>query len=183
MHAWRLVAGFLLLVPFVGCQNDRAKKAVAAAASAQALVASAQAIASAAETEGATIITGSMHSVGGELGTFDVTLTSCQSGEYNGFYGADFYATGSDDLRLRYVHDEARGDIVKIAFPAKKGTVRVFDRDDKCKILEGGVQKTNFSTRTSKGQIRHVNGHVKFDCAYTPGAGHVTGDVTFSHCH
>jgi hypothetical protein len=195
MRSWQLFAGSLLLVPVLGCHNDdKAKEAakakesaLAVAASAQApglaAAASAQALAATLTAQGATTITGNVHSVGGELGTFDIALTSCQSGEYNGFYGADFYVAGSDEMRLRYVHDEAKGDIVKVAIPSKKDRALPFDRTDKCKILEGSIEKTNFASSTPKGKIRHLNGHVKFDCTYTPGAGHVTGEVTFSHCH
>jgi hypothetical protein len=197
MRSWQLLAGSLLLVPFFGCQNDKAKEtaaanaaasAQAAAASAQAApalaaAASAQALAATLTAQAATKITGNVHSVGGELGTFDIVLTSCQSGEVNGFFGADFYAPGSDEMRLRYVHDEAKGDIVKVAIPSKKSRALSFDRSDKCTVLEGSVEKTNVSTATTKGKIRHLDGHVKFDCTYTPGGGHVTGEVTFSHCH
>ena len=196
MRSWQLVAGFLLVVPFVGCQNDAKKQAAAAAASAQAAaaaakatppgaaeVASAQALAATLTAQGATTITGSVHFVGGELGEYDLVLTRCQSGEYEGFYGADFYVSGSDEMRLRYVHDAAKGDVVKIAIPSKKAKVLSFDHTDKCTVLEGSVEKTNFNTSTPKGKIRHLNGHVKFDCTYTPGAGHVTGEVTFTHCH
>src|SRR6185436_12140060 len=99
------------------------------------------------------------------------------------FFGADFFEAGSDDLRLRYVHDEAKGDVVKVAYPTKKGTVLVLDRDSKCTVLEGAVEKTNVKTWTPKGDIRHVNGHVKFDCVPSGGNGHVIGEATFSHCH
>jgi hypothetical protein len=197
MRSWQLVAGPLLLISFVGCRNDdKAKEtAAAAAASAQAAAASAQAapglaaaasaqaLAATLTAQAATKITGNVRSVGGELGTFDIALTSCQSGEVNGFFGADFYAAGSDEMRLRYVHDEAKGDIVKVAIPSKKSRALSFDRADKCTILEGSIEKTNVSTSTSKGKIRHLDGHVKFDCTYTPGGGHVTGEVTFAHCH
>jgi hypothetical protein len=181
------VAGILVLAPSIGCKNDKNDtpkqgpgQAAARAAAAQA--ASAQELASAMVAQVATKATGSVHSVGGELGTFDVVLSDCHSGEVNGFFGADFYAAGSDDLRLRYVHDEANGDVVKIVFPSKKDTARVFNRQDKCAVLEGSIEKTNVRTWTPKGTIRHVNGHVKFDCAYD-GGGHVTGEATFSDCH
>ena len=130
-----------------------------------------------------TKVTGSVHSEGGALGTWQITLDSCQSGERNGFYGVDFYAPGSNDLRLRYVHDEAQGEVVKIVYPSKKDTALVLDRNEKCAVLEGNVEKTNVSTGTAKGRIRHLSGHVKFDCKHTGGKGHVSGEATFSHCH
>jgi hypothetical protein len=127
---------------------------------------------------------GNVHAVGGELGTFDITLNDCQSGEHNNFYGADFYAPGSDDLRLRYVHDEAAGDIVKVAIPSKPGTVTVFDRQAKCTVLEGAIEKTNITTSRAKGNIKYINGHVKFDCAqFGSGKGRVSGQATFTNCH
>ena len=129
------------------------------------------------------VVTGSLHSVGGELGTWDLALTRCQSGEYNGFYGVDFYDASSDNMRLRYVHDEAVGDVVKVAIPSKEHRALVFDRDAKCSVLEGSVEKLNVTTWTSKGKIRHLSGRVKLDCVHSNGAGHVTGEATFSHCH
>lgn len=127
-------------------------------------------------------VTGKIHSVGGELGTFDVPLEECESGETSGFFGVDLYSKDSKDLRLRYVHDEAKGNIVKVAYNSKKGSVYVITRDDKCAVLEGSVEKTNFSTRSTKGMIRHLKGHVKFDCP-VEGKGHVTGEATFAGCH
>jgi hypothetical protein len=144
---------------------------------------SAQPLPSAVAEPSLTHVTGNVHSAGGDLGTWDIVLSDCQSGEVNGFYGVDFYVAGSDHLRLRYVHDEAMGDIVKVGYPSKPGTVNVFDRDSKCSILEGSIEKTNYSTRTSKGSIRHLNGHLKFDCRHADDKNHVTGEVTFSHCY
>ena len=95
----------------------------------------------------------------------------------------DFYAAGSDQLRLRYVHDEAMGEIVKVAYPSKPDTANVFDRNDECSVLEGAIEKTNVTSWTPRGRIRHLNGHVKFDCRHTDEKSHVTGEVTFSHCH
>ncbi len=133
---------------------------------------------------GHAVVTGNVHSVGGKLGTWDVALSDCQTGEYNGFYGADFFVAGTTNIRLRYVHDEATGEVLKIFYPNEKNSAAVFDRTDKCAILEGAVTKMNARTRVpGKGDIRHVEGHVKFDCAYDTNTGHVTGDVTFSHCH
>jgi hypothetical protein len=151
-----------------------------AASSAQA---AASAVASSLMAQMQTVVTGKVHSEGGALGTWDITLDSCQSGERNGFYGVDFYAPGSDELRLRYVHDEAQGEIVKIVYPTKKDTALQLDRNEKCTVLEGHVEKTNVSTGTAKGQIRHLNGHVKFDCKHTGGKGRVSGEATFAHCH
>jgi hypothetical protein len=182
-----------LLAPTLGCKNDNAapsdpaanavSQALAQAANAQAAAASAQAMGQAMLAQTQTSVTGKVHSAGGELGTWDATLSDCQSGERNGFYGADFYVPGSDDLRLRYVHDEAAGEVVKIAIPSKKDEFMVFDRAAKCSVLEGSVEKTNVSTSTTHGNIRHVNGHVKFACTDSHGKGHVTGEVTFSDCH
>jgi Protein of unknown function (DUF3592) len=130
------------------------------------------------------VTSGNVHAVGGELGTFDITLNDCQSGEHNSFYGADFYAPGSDNLRLRYVHDEAAGDIVKVAIPSKPGTVTVFDRAAKCTVLEGSIEKTNITTSRAKGNIKYINGHVKFDCAqFGTAKGRVSGQATFTNCH
>jgi hypothetical protein len=130
------------------------------------------------------VTSGNVHAVGGELGTFDITLSDCQSGEHNNFYGADFYAPGSDNLRLRYVHDEAAGDIVKVAIPSKPGTVTVFDREAKCTVLEGAIAKTNITTSRAKGNIKYINGHVKFDCAqFGAVKGRVSGQATFANCH
>jgi hypothetical protein len=197
MRTRHVVSGSFLLMAFLGCQ-DRTKQDATQAASAQvqglvagqraaqaqalAQAASAQALASAAVQEAPTTVTGKMHSVGGELGTWDIALGECASGESLGFYGADFFVAGSEDLRLRYVHDEAKGDIVKIGIPSKKGSVLVPDRNA-CTVLEGSVEKTNFKTWTPTGEIRHLNGHVKFDCKVSDGKGHVTGEATFSHCH
>jgi len=198
MRTRHVVSGSFLLLAFIGCQDNRTKQSATQAASAQvkglvqgqanaqaqalAQAASAQAMASAAMQEAATTVTGKMHSVGGELGTWDIALGECTSGESSGFFGVDFYVTGSEDLRLRYVHDEAKGDVVKIGIPSKKGKVLVPDRDA-CTVLEGSVEKTNFKTWTPTGEIRHLNGHVKFDCKVSDGKGHVTGEATFSHCH
>lgn len=177
---------FLSLVVLVGCKSKEnpTKPSIAVQLNGvQETINSAQALGSAAVAESQTKITGKLHSEGGTLGNFDVDLTACKSGEVNGFFGVDFFATGSDDLRLRYVHDEAKGEIVKVAYPTnvKKDTVQVLD-PAACKVIEGNVEKTNFQTWTPKGNIRHVNGHVKFDCA-ADGKGHVTGEATFSHCH
>lgn len=136
-----------------------------------------------AEALAASSVQGSIHSTGGALGTWETTLRDCRSGEVEGFFGADFYAPGSAELRLRYVHDAAKGEVVKIVYPAKKDTALVLDRDATCAVLEGRVEKTNFKTWTPKGEIRHVSGHVKFDCLHTGGAGHVTGEAAFSQCH
>jgi len=126
-------------------------------------------------------VTGNIHSVGGGLGTWDTTLDNCSSGETEGFYGADFSAPGSTDLRLRYVHDEAKGEVVKIIYPNKKDTAFVISKDDRCAVLEGFVQKENMTVWTPKGRIRYVKGHVKFDCKVE--GNHVTGDITFESCH
>ena len=132
---------------------------------------------------GHSVVTGYVHSVAGQLGTWNVTLSDCQTGELNGFYGADFFVAGTTNIRLRYVHDEATGEVLKIFYPDKKDTAAVFDHTDKCTVLEGAVTKMNARTRVvGKGDIRHVEGHVKFDCTYDKD-GHVTGEVTFSHCH
>ena len=145
-------------------------------------MASALAFASAVAQQAAPTLTGKIHSAGGELGTWEVTLDECHSGEVLGFFGVDFYVAGSNDLRLRYVHDEAKGTVVKVGIPSKKGSVYVLTREDKCTVLEGSLEKTNVSTWTPKGKIRHLDGHVKFDCA-VEGKGHVTGEATFSQCH
>jgi hypothetical protein len=126
-------------------------------------------------------IDGKIHSVGGELGTWDITLDECHSGEADGFFGVDFYVKGSDELRLRYVHDEAAGTVVKIGIPSKKDTAYRLTRDDGCKVLDGDLQKTNVTQWSRKGDIHLLNGNVKFDCPID-GGGHVTGDVTFTYC-
>jgi hypothetical protein len=76
---------------------------------------------------------------------------------------------GSDEMRLRYVHDEASGDVIKVPIPPAMTNMRVFGRTTKCAVLDGHVEKTNFSTWTPKG-------------SYDDGKAHVTGDATFSHC-
>jgi hypothetical protein len=155
--------------------NDTVSEALAQAASAQAM-------ASAAAVEGQTKVAGNVHFEGGPLGTTDTALGACQSGEVNGFFGVDFYVAGSTDTRLRYVHDEAAGDVVKVAVPGKS-ELAVFGRSAKCSVLEGSLEKTNFNTWTPKGNIRHLNGHVKFDCPTGGGKARVSGEATFSHCH
>lgn len=198
MRTRHVVSGTFLLMAFLGCQDKGTKQSAtqaasgqveglrqgqqAAAAQAIAQAASAEALASAAVQQSPTTVTGKVKSVGGELGSWDIVLSECASGESLGFFGVDFFVTGSEDLRLRYVHDEAKGDIVKIGIPSKKGTVLVPDRDA-CTVLEGSVEKTNFKTWTPTGEIRHLNGHVKFDCKVSDGKGHVTGEATFAHCH
>ncbi len=132
------------------------------------------------------VTNGNIHSVGGELGTFDTALNDCQSGEHENFYGADFYAPGSDKLALRYVHDEAAGDIFKVAIPSKPGTVTVLDKEAKCTVREGTITRTKHNVTTSRasGNIKYIDGHVKFDCAqFGPGKGRVSGEVTFANCH
>jgi hypothetical protein len=183
MRSRHLVPGLLLLVPAIGCKA-KVDKSPAGTASAQALGPIAQAMASAVppHVDLETSITGNVHSVGGELGTWDITLNSCHSGETQGFYGVDFSTAGSDDLRLRYVHDEAAGEVVKVMYP-NKTLARVFNRDDSCTILEGSIQKMNMTVWTPKGRIRYLQGHVKFDCKQTGGKGRVTGEATFSGCH
>jgi hypothetical protein len=192
----RFLAGLVLLIPLTGCRDkhdDPASQSIAQAlsaqlvgaqvASAQAAAASAQAMASAALAESQTTVTGTVHSVGGDLGTWDVVLSDCHSGQNSGFFGADFFAAGSDELSLRYVHDEAAGDVVKIAVPSKKGSLLVLDRNAKCSVLGGAIQKTNFNTWTPEGNVQHLKGHLKFDCTNSGGKGHVSGEATFSHCH
>jgi len=89
---------------------------------------------------------------------------------------------GSTRSRLRYVHDEAAGEVVKIFYPDKKDTAMVFRRTDGCAVLEGSVTKMNVRTRVSgQGDIQHLEGRVKYDC--TADGTHVSGEVTFSHCH
>jgi hypothetical protein len=184
MRLRHVVSGFLFLMLGVGCKLDVEKKKNNAITQAFVDVASAQAAASAMDQgiQLDTTITGKVHSVGGEIGTWDIVLDKCESGEIEGFFGADFSAVGNDDLRLRYVHDEAAGDIVKIMIPSQKNQARVFNRNDKCKVLEGSIEKMNVTNWTPKGKIRHVKGHVKFDCAYED-KGHVTGEATFVGCH
>jgi hypothetical protein len=194
MRSRRVVWLALFVVPSLACKDNPATQTLAGAASAQAQAAaaveSAQAMASAAAQEAmaaaaqgaTTTVTGKIHSVGGELGTWDVALSTCASGETAGFYGVDFYVGGSDDLRLRYVHDEANGDVVKIGIPSKKGSLLVPERSA-CSIVEGAVEKTNFTSWTPKGNIRHLDGHVKFDCKHSGGKGRVSGEATFAHCH
>jgi len=159
-------------------------QSIASAQRGQALgeAASAQAMASAVAAQSLTHVTGHVHAAGGDMGSWDIVLSGCQSGEQNGFYGVDFYVAGNDNMRLRYVHDEAMGEVVKIAIPSKPGTAAVFDRTDRCSVLEGSIEKTNVSTWTPRGKIRHLNGQVKFDCKRGDG-GHVTGEATFAHCH
>jgi hypothetical protein len=140
------------------------------------------ALASAMAAEYEAKVAGSIHSVGGALGTWDVVLEECRSGESLGFFGVDFYIKASDEVRLRYVHDEANGTIVKVGYPSKKGTAYRINNTDGCAVLEGTLQKTNVRSWTPKGKISHLTGHVKFDCP-VEGKGHVTGEVTFSDCH
>lgn len=178
-----------------GCRNEEAEKQAAAArASAQAAAAAtastisaaegnARALASAVAAETQTTVTGKLRSEGGELGTWDVVLTECRSGEVNGFYGVDFSVAGSKDVRLRYVHDEAKGAVVKIANPTKPDAMLVLDRDAKCTVLEGSLEKTDATTWTPKGKIRHLDGRVKLDCKHSAGKGRVTAEATFTHCH
>lgn len=129
------------------------------------------------------VVAGTIHSENGALGTWDVALNDCQSGEYKGFFGADFFVSGTNNIRLRYVHDEAAGEVIKIFYPNEKNTAAVFNRNDTCSVLEGTASKMKVRTRVAGvGDVRHVEGHVKFDCTYDDG-GHVTGEVTFSHCH
>ena len=168
-----------------GCRgkpaNDDPPAAPASSVSASPRDAAADAI----DTVGQTRVSGTLRSEGGELGTWDVVLADCHSGERDGFYGAEFYVAGSTEMRLRYIHDEAVGDIVKVADPSKNDAADAvvrFDRDA-CTVLDGSIQKTNHTTWTPKGKIRHVSGHVKLDCKTKSGKGHVTGDVTFVHCH
>ena len=75
------------------------------------------------------------------------------------------------------------GSIPLEACPGKKGEALVFDRDAKCKVLEGHIEKTNVKQWTPKGDMRHINGGVKFDCTHTSGKGHVNGEIKFEHCH
>ena len=181
MCRWRLLVLVLPVVLALGCRKSREETGLQIAS-----VITGGQIRPADGDGGGGIessVTGTIHSVGGDLGTWDATLTNCQSGERNGFYGADFSAAGSTDLRLRYVHDEAAGDVVKVLIPGKDGEALRFDREASCTKLEGSVQKTNISTWTPKGTIRHVKGHVNFDCTHSNGAGHVTGSVTFANCH
>ncbi len=145
-------------------------------------IGSAVSVAMSAQAQSHGAVSGTVHSVGGAAGTWDTTLADCESGELDGFYGVDFYASGSDDLRLRYVHDEAKGDIVKIPIPPKmKDWLVLSNEKGACTLLEGKLEKTNVSTWTPKGKVRHLNGHVKFDCT-TADKGHVNGEVTFSQC-
>jgi len=186
MRLRHVAFGLFVVVPLVACRDKpKGTTHVDTNPISQALgeAASAQALASAMKSQTASLesTTGSIHAVGGELGTWDVTLGECQSGEYNGFYGADFYV--GETLRLRYVHDEAAGDIVKVGIPSKKDTVLVIDREAKCKVLEGNVEKTNYKQWSPKGDIRHINGHVKFDCEQPGSSGRVSGEVKFEHCH
>lgn len=167
-------------MPFLGCDKlDAFKQAKAQHEKAEQ---SAHDLAAHLAEQVSAKVTGSIHSVGGRLGTWDVTLNDCRSGEAFGFFGVDFYAPGSDALRLRYVHDEANGTIVKIAYPTKPGTVYELRREDSCAVLEGSLRKTNVSTWTPQGNIRHLNGNVKFDCP-VEGQGRVTGEATFSDCN
>lgn len=188
----RLLVLVVLLAPSLGgCKNpattarEDAARAVAQVPvpTAREEAARALAQASAVAAQGEATIAGTVHSAGGELGTWDIALTACQSGEYDGFYGVDFYAPGSETMRVRFVHDEAIGTVVKVGIPSRAGTTLVFDRNEKCAVLQGGLEKTNMTTWTPKGKIRHLNGQVKFDCKHSQGKGHVTGDATFSHCH
>jgi hypothetical protein len=156
--------------------NDTLSEALAQAASAQAL-------ASASMAQSQPSVAGRVHSTGGELGTWDIALDSCQSGQNSGFFGVDFFVTGSTEMRVRYVHDEAAGDVVKVAIPSRPGSALVFDRAAKCSVLEGALEKTNFNTWTPKGNVTHLNGHVKIDCAASGGKGHVSGEAIFTHCH
>ena len=168
-----------VLIPLVSASCDTKKKMIQALGEA----ASAQALASAvAEGKAKASVTGNVHSVGGDLGNWDITLSDCQSGELDGFYGVDFYVAGSDEMRVRYVHDEASGDVIKVPIPPAMTNMRVFGRTTKCAVLDGNLEKTNVSTWTPKGKVRHLNGHVKFDCSYDDGKAHVTGEATFSHC-
>lgn len=170
-----------LCVPGCGPDPDAALQAAAAPSQ----VAATPKGPDAAVTElGRAVVTGNLHSVGGQLGTWEVALSDCQTGELNGFYGADFFVAGTTTIRLRYVHDEATGEVLKIFYPDKKDLAAVFDCSDKCAVLEGSITKMNARTRVvGKGDIRHVEGYVKFDCTYDHDRGQVTGDVVFSHCH
>jgi hypothetical protein len=196
MRLQHCLLAVVFLVPFFACKSqrdqstqtnqtnpadpmDQVKQGLVTAASLQAIAASASAIQAAAKASAS----GNVHSVGGELGTWDVTFDSCRSGELNGFYGVDLFIPGNDSWRVRYVHDEANGEVVKIVYPSKPDTAIVLDRETKCSILEGHVTKMNGQTWTPNGYIRHVEGHMKFDCPNTHGKGHVTGEATFSHCH
>lgn len=194
MRPWRIVAGFAFVVvpALVACRKDTGHGAPPVASATTGgggglpglPAGAASALASALATNAETGVTGNVRSAGGELGTWDIALDDCQSGEHDGFYGVDLYAPGSNKMRVRYVHDEAVGEVVKVAIPAKQGSALVFDRDAKCAVLEGNVQKQDVWTgRTKSTRIRHVQGHVKFDCTHTGGAGHVTGEATFTNCH
>jgi hypothetical protein len=181
----RLVCVLLLLAGCDGKSKPLGEATKALDDAAKTMGDATKTLAKALATDVAVHVTGNIHSVGGELGTWDIVLGDCQSGERNGFYGADFYVAGDDNLRLRYVHDEAVGDVVKVVYPTKMDTAIVFDRSSKCAVLEGAVQRSNITTKSWNhgGAIRHVNGHMKLDCRHTDGKGRVTGEVTFTNCH
>jgi hypothetical protein len=193
MRIVHLFPAVLALVALTGCKDKEEKRprqdnlavgsALGLTQGPLAQAASAQALASAmvAQTAVNASVTGKMSSVGGELGTWNVSFAECSSGESRGFFGVDFYVAGSDELRLRYVHDEANGDVVKFGIPGKSGNVIVPDRKQ-CTV-SGTLEKTNVQSWTPKGNIRHLNGHVKFDCKLSEGKGHVTGEATFTSCH
>jgi len=178
MHVRLSALILFVLVPAVFVACDTKEKMTEAFKE----VASAQAIASAAsEGKMKANVTGTMHTEGGDLAKADLTFDDCQSGELDGFYGVDFYVAGDDGMRMRYVHDEASGDVIKVPVPPENTKLRIFGHQTKCAVLDGHLEKTNVSTWTPKGKIRHLNGHVKFDCSDETQA-HVTGEVTFSHC-
>lgn len=137
-----------------------------------------------AQKEAQPAITGSINASGGELGKWSITPDSCFNDQNMGFYGVDFYL--NQELRMRYVKDEAVGIVLKVIVPdGKKGTeahqALVF-READCSQLQGTLLKTNVMNWTPQGKLSNLKGTLSFDCTYNKGKEHLQGKLEFSGC-
>jgi hypothetical protein len=120
-------------------------------------------------------VSGSVSSKGGDLGTFTVSPTKCESGQHWQFFGAAFFVKGDDGSKVEVVQDPVRGWFVKVGKPGTK-KMEAFG-DEACKVLDVDVHNTN----TTVNDIRVVEGSAKFECTDSK-EGVVRGELTFSGC-
>ena len=106
----------------------------------------------------------------GELGDTTFTPDGCESGQLNGFFGAQLTSEASSSTIVRAIKDPAKGTMIAVEQGGKKPVVFT---PEQCKKLEVNVRRTN----TSVNEVWVVEGHTSADC---PG---LQGTVKFDGCH
>ncbi len=113
---------------------------------------------------------------GTDFADFTVEPTWCQSGEWQGFFGADLVEgdSGSDRL-IRVVQDPIDGPTLGINIPGEDRAIIVDGTG--CDVFEVEVFRQNSRVN----EIWNISGSIDIECIYIDGR--IEGTLDFSNCH